>query len=104
MEKFIPIPSDKEITIEKQKARLLRKTEWWRKKISKGLCYYCGNRVSPKDLTMDHVVPIIRGGKSTKSNIVACCKECNNKKKYMLPFEWEEYLTKLNSFDPERIL
>jgi 5-methylcytosine-specific restriction endonuclease McrA len=45
---------------------------------------------------MDHIVPIIRGGKSTKRNIVIACKECNNKKKYMLPIEWEDYLIKLD--------
>ena len=44
---------------------------------------------------MDHVVPLIRGGKSTKGNIVPCCKSCNSAKKYMLPIEWAEYLDKL---------
>lgn len=42
---------------------------------------------------MDHIVPIIRGGRSTKGNVVAACKACNTKKKYLLPMEWEEYLT-----------
>ena len=41
---------------------------------------------------MDHVVPLIRGGKSTKNNIVPACKECNNVKKHKLPVEWTEYL------------
>lgn len=41
---------------------------------------------------MDHVVPLIRGGKSVKSNMVTACKDCNNKKKHLLPIEWEEYL------------
>jgi 5-methylcytosine-specific restriction endonuclease McrA len=44
---------------------------------------------------MDHIVPMARGGKSTKGNVVPSCKECNNKKKYMLPVEWEEYLQSL---------
>ena len=42
---------------------------------------------------MDHIVPVIRGGKSSKGNVVPSCKECNNKKKHLLPIEWEEYLT-----------
>lgn len=104
MKDFIPIVSDKEIRIEKQKARLLRKSAWWRNKISKGKCYYCGKITLPNELTMDHIVPLIRGGKSTKSNIIPCCKECNNKKKYLLPIEWEQYLKELDSFDPEKIL
>jgi 5-methylcytosine-specific restriction endonuclease McrA len=41
---------------------------------------------------MDHLVPIIRGGKSVRGNVAPACKECNNKKKHMLPLEWEEYL------------
>jgi 5-methylcytosine-specific restriction endonuclease McrA len=41
---------------------------------------------------MDHIVPIIRGGKASKNNVVPACKECNSKKKYLLPLEWEEYL------------
>ncbi len=44
---------------------------------------------------MDHIVPMARGGKSTKGNVVPACKECNNKKRYMLPIEWEEYLQSL---------
>jgi 5-methylcytosine-specific restriction endonuclease McrA len=33
---------------------------------------------------MDHIVPLIRGGKTTRGNVVPACKECNNKKKYLL--------------------
>ncbi|MEJ5299560.1 MAG: HNH endonuclease [Thermodesulforhabdaceae bacterium] len=78
---------------EKEKARALRKTRWWQRKISKGHCYYCGAAVPPNELTMDHIVPLVRGGRSTKSNIVPACKSCNNKKKYWLPCEWEDYLS-----------
>jgi 5-methylcytosine-specific restriction endonuclease McrA len=46
---------------------------------------------------MDHVVPISRGGKSKKGNIVPACKECNNKKKYLLPVEWNAYLERLGN-------
>ena len=36
---------------------------------------------------MDHLVPIIRGGKSTKGNVAPSCKKCNSERKYRLPFE-----------------
>ncbi len=52
-------------------------------------------KVSFKDLTMDHLVPLARGGRSTKDNLVPCCKDCNNLKKSMLPLEWEDYLLKM---------
>ena len=85
-----------EITREKEKARKLRKSRWWQQKLAIGLCYYCGRIVSPKDLTMDHIVPLARGGRSTKDNLVPCCKECNTKKRTLLPIEWEEYMESLN--------
>jgi len=85
------------IAREKIKARALRKTHWWQRKISSGQCYYCGTLVGRENLTMDHIVPLSRGGKSTKGNVVPACKDCNNKKKWMLPVEWEEYLKRLGS-------
>ncbi len=88
---FSPV-AEKDISIEKNKARKLRSTRWWKQKCAQGRCYYCGRNIEPGELTMDHVVPLIRGGKSTKNNLVPACKECNNKKSYLLPFEWEEYL------------
>lgn len=88
--------TDEDIKRERRIARGLRKSVWWKRKCAKGVCYYCGRKVHPKELTMDHIVPIIRGGKSTKNNIVAACKECNNKKKYMIPIEWEAYINSLN--------
>ena len=80
---------------EKEKARRLRKTRWWRKKCARGVCYYCGRQVPPHELTMDHKIPLAQGGTSEKWNLVPACKECNTKKKYLLPWEWEEYLRRL---------
>lgn len=80
---------------ERDKARELRKTQWWRQKIAQGICYYCGMTAAGGGLTMDHIVPLARGGRSTKGNVVATCKECNNRKKTMLPVEWEEYMEQL---------
>lgn len=77
---------------ERRRARELRHTRWWRKKCARGVCYYCGRKVNPSELTMDHVIPLSKGGRSVRENLVPACKECNNKKKYLLPWEWEEYL------------
>lgn len=82
------INKDKQhITREKTKARELRKSQWWKNEIAKGICHYCGKKFKSNELTMDHVIPLARGGKSSKGNIVPCCKECNNKKKYMTPVD-----------------
>jgi 5-methylcytosine-specific restriction endonuclease McrA len=77
---------------EKAKAREMRGSQWWKRKRSTGICYYCGGKFKPAELTMDHLIPVTRGGKSAQGNLVPACKECNNKKKYLLPTEWEEYL------------
>jgi len=86
--------SDKTIRRERAKARELRKTRWWQQKTASGTCYYCGSVIAHQQLTMDHLVPLARGGRSTKDNLVPSCKSCNNKKKNLLPVEWEEYINK----------
>jgi 5-methylcytosine-specific restriction endonuclease McrA len=98
---FIIEVSEEEIKRQREKARELRKSQWWKNRVGKGVCHWCGQRFPSAELSMDHVVPVIRGGKSSKGNVVPCCKECNNKKKHMLPIEWDEYLTTLAG-DPER--
>jgi 5-methylcytosine-specific restriction endonuclease McrA len=80
---------------EKAKAQTLRKSRWWHNKIAGGICHYCGRKFAPRELTMDHLFPLARGGTSSKGNVVPCCKECNTRKKTMLPLEWEEYLASL---------
>jgi 5-methylcytosine-specific restriction endonuclease McrA len=47
-------------------------------------CQYCG---SGKDLTIDHVMPRSRGGKSSWDNLVAACKACNSRKGDYTPEE-----------------
>jgi len=83
---------ERQIRQERDKARAIRKQGWWQNKTAKGLCYYCDATVPPKELTLDHIVPLARGGRSTKGNCAPACKECNNRKKDLLPIEWENYL------------
>jgi 5-methylcytosine-specific restriction endonuclease McrA len=92
---FVPEVTDEDIRRERSAARLLRQSAWWKNKLARGKCYYCGAQTPPKELTMDHIVPVIRGGRSVKNNLVTACKECNNKKKNLLPIEWEEYIAGL---------
>ena len=42
-----------------------------------GVCAYCG---SAENLTLDHVVPLARGGAHRIENLVAACKPCNSRK------------------------
>ncbi len=92
MNYFISEVTEDQLKREKEKARELRKSQWWKNRLAKGVCHYCGGTFSPAELTMDHIVPLIRAGKSSRGNVAPACKECNNKKKHLLPIEWEEYL------------
>ena len=51
------------------------------------VCQYCNNKFDNSGLTLDHVVPKSSGGKNTWTNLVTCCKDCNQKKKNKTPEE-----------------
>ena len=48
-------------------------------------CQYCGAREPP--MTIDHVIPRNRGGKTDWENVVCCCLGCNSRKGDRLPHE-----------------
>ncbi len=88
MSDWIEIKKDpKHVSRERAKAKVLRKSEWWKQRLAPGACHYCGQTFPPAELTMDHILPVVRGGKSVKSNCVPCCKTCNTDKKYLTPAE-----------------
>lgn len=41
-------------------------------------CRYCGARANP--MTIDHVLPISKGGTNDLRNLVSCCMSCNSRK------------------------
>lgn len=47
-------------------------------------CQYCGSK---RDLTLDHVLPVSRGGMHTWLNLVTACRKCNTKKGDCTPDE-----------------
>lgn len=53
----------------------------------KYICQYCGTIYSASQLNMDHVRPRSRGGRTTWTNIVASCHECNSRKANQTPRE-----------------
>lgn len=83
---YAPLDPD-EIRRERRKAQELRKSQWWRQQIGKGVCYHCGERFSKDVLTMDHLIPVARGGKSNKRNCVVACKACNTEKGALIAVE-----------------
>ena len=58
-------------------------------------CAYCGTQSSDEKeqskkalLSVDHVIPASRGGRSSLCNLLTCCKLCNNEKNDRTPEEW----------------
>jgi len=51
------------------------------------ICMYCATRFPDRDLTRDHIKPIILGGGDTWPNVVTACRRCNNHKGGRTPEE-----------------
>ncbi len=73
--------SDAHVARERAAARELRTSRWWQSLIQNAMCHYCGVALDAKTATMDHVLPVSRGGRSTKGNVVPSCKPCNTAKR-----------------------
>ena len=54
-------------------------------------CMYCG---TPRRLTIDHVIPISKGGKNNFENCTTACQPCNNKKGNRTPSQAKMFLFK----------
>lgn len=50
-------------------------------------CQYCGKRGTAFELTLDHILPRSRGGKTVAENLVSACQTCNNRKSNRTPEE-----------------
>ncbi|MBI3736097.1 HNH endonuclease, partial [Candidatus Sumerlaeota bacterium] len=50
-------------------------------------CQYCGCHPDRDDMTIDHIIPRSRGGKSTWENVTLACTNCNTRKGDRLPAE-----------------
>jgi 5-methylcytosine-specific restriction endonuclease McrA len=52
-------------------------------------CYYCKRQLQSKNIQIDHVVPLIRGGRHEIGNLCTACPTCNQTKREKLPIEWK---------------
>lgn len=86
--KVVPVPSVIRLLeyrrIPRQTRALSRKNILLRDRFT---CQYCGHVFSASELTLDHVMPRSRGGKSSWENLVTSCRRCNNHKGDRLPDE-----------------
>lgn len=51
-------------------------------------CVYCATRLDQRTATLDHVVPLARGGANDPGNLVVACAPCNRLKSDLVPFEF----------------
>lgn len=51
-------------------------------------CFYCGNGLSLDAMTLDHRIPRAQGGTNADTNLVACCRACNQAKGNRSEGEW----------------
>lgn len=56
-------------------------------------CIYCG---SSKSIQLDHVIPIVRGGRHSIGNLAPACAKCNQSKSGMTITEWRKRKTPRN--------
>lgn len=75
-------------TYEERKATLRR---------SGGVCASCGKKLTTKTMTMDHIIPLSRGGTNEPENLVALCEECNKEKGSLLQMPRSCYMAVKNN-------
>lgn len=51
-------------------------------------CFYCSTDISSKP-TIDHYIPLKRGGSNWSVNIVAACMSCNTRKRNRMPYDFK---------------
>ena len=59
-------------------------------------CAYCGSK---HELTLDHIIPQSKGGSDFLTNVICCCKKCNNSKSHI---NWEEWYAEQDFFTEEK--
>lgn len=65
--------------------------EDWKELYSANNCYYCGKKIEGRDKTVDHKIPISKGGTNARENLVMCCQSCNSHKNNRTESEYYEW-------------
>lgn len=87
----------------------MNRSKWWGKgrmdimkfkKESEKVCHYCGKKIMDKeDVTVDHVIPVSKGGEDGKDNFVIACRACNREKSSLNPDRYLEFLNIMDSLN-----
>ena len=72
---------------QKSRSLIVRQTTKDIARLGKQPCIYCG---TIEDLSIEHVVPIHRGGTHGIGNLASACKTCNSSKNKRFITEWRK--------------
>jgi len=48
-------------------------------------CHWCGNKLTLNTSTLEHIIPLHRGGLDNENNMALACPECNQKRGHNMP-------------------
>lgn len=97
MPKLVRIHSDKSRQTKANIGKQARRASWLHHQLAQGRakCEYCKGRVSrevphgnPIFATVDHIIPISKGGYDGPRNWRICCQRCNEAKSATMPDAW----------------
>ena len=71
----------------------------WRQSIKEKWKHKCAYCESTEYLTIDHIVPQSKGGSDFITNVLCCCRRCNNSKSHI---NWIEWYSSQDFFTEER--
>jgi 5-methylcytosine-specific restriction endonuclease McrA len=94
-----PIPEE-DLTRERRRAEDLADSSWWKNRLIRGRCHFCGGDFSAAEIVMDFKVALASGGKAERGNAVPSCRSCRDNRGKLSALEWEEYL-KGQGWDPD---
>ena len=60
-----------------------------------GHCAYCGVEIEYKDMQVDHMVPLRKGGSNDIGNLLPACRSCNNYKHTLTVKQFRQYINEL---------
>lgn len=58
-------------------------------------CFFCDKKLKYRQITLDHYLPLSKGGINEVFNMVTSCKKCNKYKKDNIPRDYRKKILKL---------
>lgn len=67
-----------------------------------GRCALCGRKITLSEMTLDHIVPLDRGGEDSVRNLQSTCRVCNHFKANIRPEDFMERITAIFLYQMEK--